>query len=107
MIEAVDARNSTCTVLFTQFNHRQRATPLSVLRPTASTQQQQHGAGAAYWPEGDAVCHYLSLLMSTAPQTESESLAAMMMAWYQSGFRTGYHLALQQQQAQQRMPSWR
>ena len=45
--------------------------------------------------------------MSTAPQTESESLAAMMMAWYQSGFRTGYHLALQQQQAQQRMPSWR
>ena len=95
-------------MLFTQFNHRQRATPLSVLRPTASTQQQQqHGAGAAYWPEGDAFCHYLLLLMSTAPQTESESLAAMMMAWYQSGFRTGYHLALQQQQAQQRMPSWR
>ena len=31
-----------------------------------------------------------------------ESLASMLMAWYQTGFQTGYYMAQQQQQQQQR-----
>ena len=87
----IDISTATCTILFPEYGNRQFKTPLAELvglaagapapQPSVSGPQAVPGLTGLPLPTGAAA---------------EDSLASMIMAWYQSGFYTGYYQGLMQ-----------
>ncbi len=118
-VEAIDVDAGTCTVRFAE-GHRQFQTPLWELRPPPAAaaaptsgvpthqplppaherpQTAPAPPQAAFAPAlAGKVVHPVAAIskLNFAP-LGSDTLANMIMAWYQSGFYTGYYMAQQMQ----------